>query len=459
VVGFITGLLLLGSTALPLRDVDLYWHLRAGDEILGGMSLHTVGTTWSFAPDPMPWVTTQWMAEVFLALLHEFGSWSALVEYRTVTAALTVAILAYATLRGRPVILAAFPFLIAAVAAINYSQERPNQATLVGAAALGAVLLRGLTEGRLPRWWLLLPLTWLWANYHGGWVLAPGILILIALGRSLDHGLRDRLAVRALALAVASLVVGTLSPAGTGSTLAVLRFSSATETIQEWQRTAPLEGAGRFTLAMLVVVAFGWTRSRMPKSEALAVVLLMVFSWAAIRNVAPALLILAPLVANGLCRNFPAIGQHPEPRWSQPLGIGIASALLLVGIATIPGRDHLPSDAFPVGLASQIGALPGAQRVLNHYNTAGFVLWFAGSDDQVGIDGRSDRYGADYINSYTDLLNLKGEWSQRLAELAPSVALLKSDSPLGHVLPTERGWDVVDQEGEWVLLKAGPNTS
>jgi hypothetical protein len=447
-------MLLYASATLAIRDIDLYWHLRAGRELLSGVRANAVGSEWSFAPDPEPWVTTQWLSEVVLYLAHSAGGWPAMVGYRTVTAALCVAILAHSTLKGRPAALAAFPFLAASAAAISFSQERPNQATLIGAAALGPVLLRGLTGVHLPRWWLILPATWAWANLHGGWVLVPCVLALIALGRALDHGLADSTGRRALWLSVVSVVIGTLTPAGVSSTIAVLRFSGATDAIQEWGRTAPLDGPGLLTVAMLAMFLTGWARSTVPDSEAVATVLLLLFSWTALRNVAPALLILAPLVAHRLCVAFPKIGRDPEPRWSAPLGIAVACGLLVLGLATMRGRELLPIDKYPVTLAGQISDLTGSQRVLNDYDVAGLVLFFADPEDQVGIDGRSDKYGAEYIDTYLDLTHrLPQDWPELLSELDPTAALLTSDSPIAHVLVTERGWREIGRENHWILLE------
>ena len=97
---------------------------------------------------------------------------------------------------------------------------------------------------------------------------------------------------------------------------------------------------------------------------------------------------------------------------------------------------------------------PGAQRVLNDYNVAGLVLYFAGDDDRVAIDGRTDRYGARYIEEYIGMKGLEGDVETLLDELRPTSALLKSDSPLAHVLVAEQSWTEVGREGKWVLLAA-----
>jgi len=454
VLGLLTGLALFATTRPTLRDVDLYWHIRAGRELLDGATPWTVGDTWSFAPLPDHWTTTQWLAEVALAALSSHWGWNAFVVLRCLTAAVTVAVLARTTLAGRPRALAGLPFAVAAAAAISVSQERPQQATLVGAAALGGVLLGGL-RGRLPRWWLLLPATLLWANLHGGWVLVPAALGLVWAGRLLDRGLRDALAWAALGRAAAACLAGSLTPAGPAGLLSVLRFSGSTEVIQEWMPTAAMSDIGYLTVAMLVLVLVAWARpGRVPRSEVLAVLALLVFAWTAWRNVAPALLMLAPLVAARLVAAFPAVGSRPEPRWSAPLGVALAAGLLLAGLATVPGRDPLPRDRYPVELAARISALPEGQRVLNDYNVAGLVLALGGPTTRVGIDGRADRYGGEYIERYTDATALRGDWEALLDQLAPTSALLQADSPLAHVLVAERGWSRLADEGDWVLLTA-----
>ena len=186
-VGLLTGLLVLGSASVPLRDTDLYWHLLAGRDLASGTSPLAVGEGWSFADD-RPWASTQWLAELALYGIHQVGGWAALAAFRVVTLAVVLGILGWTTLRGRPALLASGPFLFAAFSVWLSSEERPQQVTYIGAAVLGGVLLTGVTKGNVPRWWVLLPLTLIWANVHGGWVLVPGVMALIGLGRLVDRG-------------------------------------------------------------------------------------------------------------------------------------------------------------------------------------------------------------------------------------------------------------------------------
>ena len=124
----------------------------------------------------------------------------------------------------------------------------------------------------------------------------------------------------------------------------------------------------------------------------------------------------------------------------------------MVGVLTIPTREPLPTAEWPIGLAQQISELEPGQEVLNDYNTAGIVLFFGGQESRVGIDGRTDRYGAQYIADYVDLTDLKGDWKALLDELDPTSALLEDDSPLAYHLTEVQGWSVAGQESGFTLL-------
>lgn len=452
VMGLLTGILVYATSATTLRDIDLYWHLLAGKELVDGTPPSRLGLDWSFAPDPQPWTSTQWLAEVaFHAIQQPFG-WAGLAGFRVVTAAVALGILAWTTLRRRPKALAAFPFLVAATAIAFASQERPQQFTLIGAAALGGVLVAGLVERSLPRWSVLLPATAVWANLHGGWVLVPAVLGLLALGGWLDRGLRDRTAWRAVGLAGMAALAGCLTPSGVAGLTAVVRFNEAAELIAEWRPTEPASDVGLLTVLMAVILVTGWSRpARVPLSEMVAGMALLVFSWLAWRNIAPGMAILAPVAAQRLMLAFPR-AWRPEPSWSTPVGVVIASIMTMAALATLPAREHLPVTTEPISLASSISELPAGQRVLNDYNTAGVVLYFGGQGTTVAIDGRSDRYGSTYITDYVKLMSLEGDWKKLLQTLQPTSALVRKDEALAYYLAEVEGWTTRGEENGYVLL-------
>jgi hypothetical protein len=73
----------------------------------------------------------------------------------------------------------------------------------------------------------------------------------------------------------------------------------------------------------------------------------------------------------------------------------------------------------------------------------------------VGIDGRADRYGGDYVRRYQGgLINARPGWQSLYDELRPTAALLLAEEPLTGVLVAEKGWVEVAREGAYVLLRA-----
>lgn len=452
VLGIATGLAVYATSLGPLRDIDLYWHLLAGQELAGGTSASALGRDWSYAPAPQPWTSPAWLFELLLCKVHESSGWAGIAAFRVLTAAIAVAVLAWTVLVGRAKSLAGFPYLLAMVAVTAVAQERPQQFTIIGACVLGAVLLAGLRDQVLPAWWIVAPATVVWANLHGGWILMPFVLILVALALLLEKGRRCAAVWRAFGLSILAMASGCLTPSGIDGLAAPIRLTQVGVRLAEWQATQPTEHLGLTSIAMLALFLIGWSGSKeVPRGEAAAVLVVLVFMWMAWRNLPLGLALLAPLAAHRLVLGFPAVGR-PEPRWSAPIGILAALLLTATAVFNVSVKPNLPTQDQPIALAGALAALPSGQRVLNEYNTSGIVLYFGGEGTQTGVDGRADRYSPEYLKEYSGLMKLRGDWSELLDSLAPTSALLRSDSPLAHVLQEERGWEVVREERGWVLL-------
>jgi len=291
----------------------------------------------------------------------------------------------------------------------------------------------------------------------------------VVLGRWVDHGWRDWVAVRALGLAAVVAVGASLCPLGPANLLSPLRFSQAASVdIVEWQPVTPFavpEG-GLLWIAMVLpwVLSWAFARPRPPRSQLLVVVVLVGFSLLAWRNVPVVILLLAPMLATRLADSWPSASlaaQGGRTTWAtlRPLdraGAVLALVALVVGGGLVGRFGEIPA-AQPVTLALRIAAMPGVPRVLNDYNTAGILLFCAGPDRmKVAVDGRTERHGADYLRRYGDLMALRPGWQDLFAELDPTVALLTDRSPLAEELVRHRGWRVVALTGSGYLLLVAP---
>ncbi|HAM23066.1 MAG TPA: hypothetical protein DCQ04_12505 [Actinobacteria bacterium] len=446
----------------PLRDPDLYWHIRLGNELLDGISIYDAGRDWSFAPVQYTWVSTQWIVEILFAWLNDLAGFSGLIAYRTVTTILTLLTLGLVIFRNTRVWAAVVVFPLPAATLFIFAQERPQQVSFIMLPLVGYWWLQATRDAKAPRWWLLLIISAVWANCHGLWVLLPIVLGLALVGRLMDHGRKDP-ALKPLVLGVfASVVGGCITPVGPLNLLAPIRFAGTTAHIKEWDPTNFIFPASYGLSAMLLLLVIAWARGRVrpARSEILLVAVMAIMAAAASRNLCPAVLVLAPVLAWRLSVAFAGPRSRPLPEGLAPVVKPATFVVGLVGLVLAAGAVALsvplPVGTQPVSLVKQIAASEGENRVLNSYNAGGLVLWFARPEVsksfvQVGIDGRADRYGAAYIDDYLAMQRGKPGWEATVARLNPNVALLANEDALVPLLQS-RGWQVIGREAEYVLM-------
>ncbi len=449
----------------PLVDIDVFWHVLVGQEILDGTPVREAGRGWSLAPVPDTWVSTQWVSEVVLARLYALGGWDAVLWLRLLGVATVLVVLGLTTLRGLPVRAGAWPFALGACALTGFAQERSSLLTYALAPVLGWLLVRALRTGALPPWWAVLVVTAVWANVHGGWVVAAGVCSLAAAARWVDHGLRDRVAVRALGLLGVVAAAACLTPLGPANVVSSWQFAQAASVdVVEWQPVSPasFSSGGLLWAGLVAMAAVVWALGsvRPPRSEVLVVLALLVLGLLAWRNLPVVVLLLAPLLARRLAESWPAAAGPPAAWRSAPvadrLGVALAVLGLVVGAAGIGRSGAIPASQ-PADLGVRLAAMPGPLRVLDDYNTAGIVLLCGGPGHAlVAVDGRTERHGADYLRAYRDLMAARPGWEKMFDALAPTVAVLANGAPLADALRHDRGWRVVATSPSGYLLLVPP---
>lgn len=474
----------IAATIGPLRDPDLYWHIRLGEELLDGVSIYDAGRDWSFAPVQYTWVSTQWIVELLFAGLENVAGFSGLIAYRTITTLLTILTLSLVIFRHTRVWAALVVLPLPAVTLIIFAQERPQQISFILLPIVGYWWLRAVRDGVSPRWWILLPLAAVWANCHGLWIMLPVVLGLAFAARLLDHGRGDP-ALRPLAIGTAvSIVGGCITPVGPLNLLAPIRFAGTTSHIKEWEPTNFIYPASYGLSAMLLLMVIAWARGRsrrpdhsrrtdmrIPRGEILFVAVLALLAASASRNICSGVLLLAPLLAWRLSKSFagPRSATMPEGlrKVAKPYALIVSGLTVVMAGVVVAISVPIPPDSAPTGLISEIAHNPSQSRVLNSYNAGGLVLWFARPDVsqteakpgnggsghfvQVGIDGRADRYGAAYIEEYLAMMRGIPGWELSVARLQPDVALLADDEALVPLLQSQ-GWQVKGREASYVLL-------
>lgn len=225
--------------------------------------------------------------------------------------------------------------------------------------------------------------------------------------------------------------------------------------INEWQPTSFNE---LFTVAfgcLASLLVLGWARSRdVPWTELVYSAGVVGFALMAFRNVPPAALLLAPVVVHRLELALPrrdAVDSHGERRALTAIAVLVIACLPLA--LTLRAGNAGLSDDLPVAAIQRIAQEPGEHRVINEYDLGGAVLLWGGPRTRVSVDGRADRYGADYIRRHQQVLALRGDWEVRLRSLRPNYALLAEDTPLVRELERQ-GWTRLSDDGRHIALRA-----
>jgi hypothetical protein len=447
----------------PVNDLDSYWHVTIGREILERHTFTGLGQQWLGVPRG-DWRTSQWLSEVLMYLTVDRLGWIALPVLRLLTACALFAVFVLTLVRRRQLIASFVVLLLLVVGLEVLLQDRPQTVSLVFIALVAVACERLWTVGRRPSLLLVAGLSLLWAQLHGLWVLGPAAFALVAVGALLDRRrARPGQARNALLCAAASLT-GLVNPEGPSSFLLPFTFrNSAGDRINEW---APTDFTMSLTVAwglLLCLIVWSWVHARM---RIAATELLWVFTWTvfgvlAVRNVGPSMLFLAPVALNALERageiRLGRLTKGISPRESRILA-GILAAVVattaIVLTTALRAMDPL-QNAPALRIARFLDSVGRPLRIWDGYNASGVLIAFGGGDRghlKLVVDGRADLWGGDYIERLVLSQSLSGDWREHFRSFHADAMVMPPDTPLVAYLREVDGWQVAQADGSYVLL-------
>ena len=207
------------AVCLPsIGSADFWWHLRTGQLIF---ETHSVPHTdpFSFTAFGRPWIAHEWLSELIIYSLYRLVGFPGLLI--AVSAVTTLAFGAM-TWSSQGAWLARVPALALALWASRPTFSiRPQAFSLLLFAVFYVLLDAHRRTGSLRPLLFLPPLTLLWVNLHGAYILGPALILLFLAGSALDSlvrvpGVRP-LGAQAKALALAApacLLLVPLNPNG-----------------------------------------------------------------------------------------------------------------------------------------------------------------------------------------------------------------------------------------------------
>jgi hypothetical protein len=431
-----------------ISDPDAFWHLRLGGDILDARSVSSVTESWS-SISSQPWVPTQWLTEVVLAVAEDVGGLPAVAWVFTV-ALLVLVLLVHRTARHvADAVPAAFATGLTILAMSASLSPRPHMATYI---FLGVTLLAWLhtIDDLRPRWWLV-PVTWLWATSHGMWFVGPVVGLAVVGGLLLDRRVDRRGVLELAAVPVGSVVVAALTPVGPALLQAPFAVAGVGAFITEWQPPSFREPGPAVAALMVAAVVVSWSRStrRVPWAEVALLLLATAWILLATRTVALGAVIVSPLVAAALQRALRRDAQKParSELWTQQ---AIAAAIACVTLFIVPATASKP-DNVPSALSRDLDALPAGSVVHNDYKLGGWLRW-RHPDLEPVVDGMTEAYSVEHLQDYGRVQAVAADWQQTFDEWQPAAALVLDRSPLATALVEQRGWVTVVEDDGYVLL-------
>jgi hypothetical protein len=439
---------LVRRAALPLDNLDTYFHLRFGHEFLSGAwSPRDPGSVSSLAT--ADWVPTQWLSEVVMAQTEEWFGLAG-VAWLSGLLFLSLALAVYWACRRRaePAV-AALLALLALVACSSGISMRPQLVSYLLVVATTAAWLRARDTGRAP--WLLVPVTWVWTMCHGMWPIGIVIGVVAVLGIALDRGHSPRALARMALVPVLSAAVTLLTPAGPGLFPAVLQVGSRAKYFYEWN---PPDYTKPWVATLAVILALALV-PRLRRGEKVPWLEVLLFGLAAVcavysmRTVPVAACLAAPLAAAAV---QPVLGARPAVLRREVVLVVGGFLLSLATLAVlVPHTADEPLETAP-WLDGALGDLPAGTRVINDIGFGGYVMWRFPQLDVV-VHGYGDLYTDGELERNADLEGGRGGWLRLVRDIDPAYAVLPPGSPLAYDLREVEGWTVVEHSDDLELLQ------
>lgn len=474
------GLVAFARAAIPLIDGDVWWHIRAGREILASGAIPRTDT-WSLVTPGAAWTSQDWLSNVVLAALDGLGPvghtmasllYSALVVIALVLLWLALSVRGSTGWLGRIVWLATGLTVAGPTLGV-----RVQVVDLLFAAATLLVLWHYLAHRR-RRWLIALPLLAMaWANLHAGWVVLFLLGGAVLAGEFLDALAGRRLPGQApplagrdagwlLAAGLASLAAVALNPNGAALyayPLTTSLIAAHRDYLAEWSPPdiALLPGqllAGFLVLGVLPALALGARRARCGDLLVLLGLTLMAVSAARFLLLIPlaaavSSLLLDPILAESRFGRRLARPLRSLARPARTAGLGLLNALLcaavlaagaLVAAARVSPAAQARSIAehMPVAAVDWLLDHPSGRRPFNTYSWGGY-LGYRRPELPVFIDGRSDVYGDAPIRAYADAVQLNVDPATLLDGYGIDHVLFNTGTPLARWLDARSEWQRV----------------
>lgn len=468
----------LPTATWPLIDGDVWWHLRAGEEVLAtGMVARF--DTWSIPSQGREWISQDWLTNTAMAAVRGIGPLgeTALSFMFGLVVVAAFAVL-WRTIGVRnPAVKWAWRIVwltVGLILAAPILGVRVQVFDLL-MSAIVMWLLAHYMDDRRRRWLVALPvLAAAWANIHAGW---PMLFLLggaLLVGETIDRlwrrpGTPDRLTVRQLRDLAVALVVAfaalALNPNGIALwtyPLNAIGNPVIDRYIIEWFSVTDdprLLGLYIGFVLIAVLPTLALLRRGLRMADALMVIGLTLMPLFAVRF----MFLTGPLVAVIAAASLaPDLAVSRFGRWTEPrldaltvpregrlllAHLAIAASLVMLGVGVALARVVPPVQAaaeesgFPVHAVAWLQAEDAGDRAFNRYEWGGYLI-HERPGRLVFIDGRAqDVYPDEVLTLYAEMISVQTDPGPELDRYEIDHVVFFPDSPFAAWLDASSDWE------------------
>jgi hypothetical protein len=458
-------------------DPDLWGHVAFGRAMLAThhLALHD---PYSYSAPGHLWLNHEWLSELLMGGIYNLGGVVGLKLMKFACCAAVIVALALGLAEtDSPMTVQLLVMLVAGVSIAPQIQFRPQLFTFVMLAGLLALLTRFTYRGKAPLPFAI-PMMWIWANLHGGFIIGLAALAIFSAVRvttDLIGGRGPWVGAKLFAILAVSTLVTLANPYGPGGWQAVAHAITnprTREVIEDWQPLlSSLWATWRqnhvaalpdiVAIAMFVALAVTWILNPRCGDLAIAAVALamIVAAVIAMRNVPLAVLATGIVLAQHSSRFF----EHAQPYyWSR-----LSQFILVAAGVTIMTASGLLSARMRAGSPKPVGAISFMQahrlsgNLLSGFAWGEYLIWHESPESKVFMDGRYDTvYPPDVIEDYL-AFDLGAADAQEVLRKYPHdfVLLRTNDVAALAVIGATRYWTRIYRDGSCVLFARSDSTA
>jgi hypothetical protein len=446
-VSLVQVLFLSSGTQGLFRDSDTGWHVRNGEIILQTFELPRTDR-FSYTGEGRPWFAWEWLSDAVFAAAYRISGLAGVAF----TAAVVISIVAWGAACLSLALGADLFFTSGAVVVLLGTTSihwlaRPHVFSWVFALAFLAVAEQ--ERRSRGRWLYVLPaLACLWANMHGSFLLGPVMLFIYAAAGA-----------RFVTAGVFSLLATLINPYGWRlhrHVLTYLQDSYLMDHISEFRSFSFHSPGARYVELFLLIAAVGiltLLRRRAYAPAVLGLAMLHIALYSA-RHMATAAVLVMPVAAAALSREARKLrALRPLMDYADRIRaidrrITGAVPLALVLIATAAGVRALERSGgvefnpklFPVQAADFLERNDVSGRLFSKDQWGGYLIFRFQGRRKVFIDGRSDFYGREMLETYATVADVKPGWDVVLRQYDVRLVLIPPDHALASVLELSPDW-------------------